>query len=201
MSLPTPIPLTIPIHSLLITPNAQPTNLMHPLDKFTHCPVCGSGRFDINDEKSKCCADCGYVYYLNPSSANAAFVVNDRCELLVERRGREPQKGLLDLPGGFADIGETAEQGVIREVLEETGLTVARAEYLFSFPNTYLYSGLVVPTLDLFFRCEVTDLSSLRADDDAAEVMWIPFEQIHPDDFAFDSIRKGVEEFLKTVNR
>ena len=173
---------------------------MHPLDKFTHCPVCGSERFNINDGKSKRCADCGYEYYLNPSSANAAFVVNDKHELLVERRGREPQKGMLDLPGGFADIGETAEQGVIREVEEETGLRVARAEYLFSFPNTYLYSGLVVPTLDLFFRCHVTDLTTLRADDDAAEVMWIPLQEVCPDDFAFDSIRKGVTKFLKTVN-
>lgn len=173
---------------------------MHPLDKFKHCPVCGSERFNINDGKSKRCADCGYEYYLNPSSANAAFVVNDKHELLVERRGREPQKGMLDLPGGFADIGETAEQGVIREVEEETGLRVARAEYLFSFPNAYLYSGLVVPTLDLFFRCHVTDLTTLRADDDAAEVMWIPFQEVCPDGFAFDSIRKGVAKFLKTVN-
>ncbi len=170
---------------------------MHPLDKFSHCPVCGSGHFVINDEKSKRCADCGYVYYLNPSSANAAFVVNTRGELLVERRGREPQKGLLDLPGGFADIGETAEQGVIREVLEETGLVVTEARYLFSFPNTYLYSGLIVPTLDLFFRCQVSDLSTLRASDDAAEVKWIPLDQIHAEDFAFDSIRHGVAEFLK----
>ena len=170
---------------------------MHPLDKFSHCPVCGSANFLINDEKSKRCADCGYVYYLNPSSANAAIVINEHGELLVERRGREPQKGLLDLPGGFADIGETAEQGVIREVQEETGLEVTEARYLFSFPNTYLYSGLVVPTLDLFFRCQVNDLSTLRADDDAAEVLWIPLVQVRAEDFAFESIRHGVAEFLK----
>ena len=170
---------------------------MHPLDRFSHCPVCGSPSFQINDEKSKRCTDCDYVYYLNPSSANAAFVLNDKGELLVERRGREPQKGMVDLPGGFADIGETAEEGVIREVREETGLVVTRAEYLFSFPNTYLYSGFTVPTLDLFFLCHVSDLSTLCAADDAAEVKWMPIAQIQVNDFAFDSIRRGVAQFLK----
>jgi len=62
------------------------------------------------------------VYYMNPSAATAAFILNGKGELLVERRKREPAKGTLDLPGGFADFDETAEEGVAREVLEETGL-------------------------------------------------------------------------------
>lgn len=43
------------------------------------------------------------------------------------------------------------EEGVAREVREETGLQVVEATYLFSLPNTYLYSGFLVHTLDLFF--------------------------------------------------
>ena len=134
---------------------------MHPLEKFEYCPRCGSKHFDVNSEKSRQCENCGFEYYMNPSAATAAFILNERGELLVERRGKEPAKGTLDLPGGFTDLGETAEEGVAREVMEETGLEVCSAEYLFSIPNVYRYSGMDIPTLDFFFRCEVKDCGVL----------------------------------------
>ncbi|MBQ2216152.1 MAG: NUDIX domain-containing protein, partial [Prevotella sp.] len=116
--------------------------MSHPLERFRYCPVCGSNDFIANSEKSKKCQNCGFEYFMNPSSANVAFILNEKGELLVTRRKNEPAKGTLDLPGGFADIGESAEEGVIREVKEETGLIVTKATYLFSFNNTYLYSNL-----------------------------------------------------------
>ena len=169
----------------------------HPLQIFKYCPLCGCGDFIDNDEKSRRCSRCGFVYYLNPSSAYVAFIIDSKGRLLVERRDREPAKGTLDLPGGFADIGETAEQGVAREVKEETGLSVARSRYLFSIPNTYLYSGMLIPTLDLFFACEVDDISDLKAGDDAAECFWMAPEEILLADFGLDSIREGVKRWLE----
>ena len=174
---------------------------MHILDIFTHCPFCGSAHFLTQDEKSKRCADCGHEYYLNPSSANAAFVVNGKGEMLAIRRKKEPQAGMLDLPGGFADIGETAEEGVAREVKEETGLTVKKVEYLFSFPNNYLYSGMNIPTLDLFFLCRVDDFSTLHAADDADATLWLLPDEVEPEAFAFESIRNGVRAFLKKLKK
>lgn len=168
---------------------------MHPLDKFCHCPVCGSARFYINDEKSKRCADCGFEYYLNPSAANAAIIINKRNELLAITRKKDPCKGLLDLPGGFYDIGETAGEGIAREVKEETGLTVKHSSFLYAFPNTYLYSDFTVHTLDFFFYCEVDDFTPLAAHDDAATLRWIPIEQLQPRLFAFASIREALEKF------
>ena len=110
---------------------------MHLLEKFKYCPVCGSHHFEVSGERSKKCDNCGFEYFMNPSAANVAFIVNGKGEILVERRKNEPAKGTLDLPGGFAEPGETAEEGVRREVHEETNLTVLEAEYLFSLPNVY----------------------------------------------------------------
>ncbi len=169
---------------------------MHPLELFKYCPKCGSSDFGIRNEKAKKCNNCGFVYYFNSSAATVAFVLNSDNELLVCRRGKEPAKGTLDLPGGFIDLYETGEEGVAREVREETGLCVTEAVYQFSLPNTYLYSGFLVHTLDLFFWCRVKDDNRLLAMDDVADSFWMPLGQVHPEDFGLDSVREGVKRFL-----
>ena len=170
--------------------------MSHPLERFRYCPVCGSNDFIANSEKSKKCQICGFEFFMNPSSANVAFILNEKGELLVTRRKNEPAKGTLDLPGGFADIGESAEEGVIREVKEETGLIVTKATYLFSFNNTYLYSNLNIPTLDLFYLCEVENCDELHAADDAEDCLWVPLKEIRVEEFGLQSLRRGIERFL-----
>ena len=152
---------------------------MHPLEKFEYCPRCGSHHFVENGARSRKCENCGFEYFMNPSAANVAIIRNSKGEILVTLRKQEPAKGTLDLPGGFTEIGETSEEGVVREVMEETNLKVTAARYLFSLPNVYRYSGIELPTLDMFYECDVEDESVLAANDDAAECMWIKPEDIH----------------------
>lgn len=174
----------------------------HPLEIFKFCPVCGSERFEVNNLKSKRCGRCGFTYYANPCSATAAFIVNDREELLVVRRAKEPAKGTLDLPGGFCDMGETVEEGMRREIREETGLDIGSMRYLFSSPNVYQYSGMSVHTLDMDFLARVEGSGAgLHADDDAAEAFWLPLRQVNPDLFGLTSIRNAVIRFLEETLR
>ncbi len=172
----------------------------HPLDQFRFCPLCGAEAFGVNNEKSKRCGRCGFTYYFNPSAATVAVIRNERGELLVVRRGKEPARGTLDLPGGFCDLHETAEEGVAREVMEETGLRVTECEFLFSLPNIYPYSGFVVHTMDLFFACRVEATATARAMDDASELMWLPSGDVRPEEFGLESIRKGVRKILHKNN-
>jgi len=169
---------------------------MHPLQQFKYCPRCGSAQFVEHNFKSKICNTCGFVYYFNSSASTAAFIFNANSELLAVRRAKEPVKGTLDLPGGFVDMYETAEEAIIREVREETGLIVTKPDFLFTLPNIYIYSGFEVHTVDMFFNCTVVDFSPLHADDDAAEVLFIPANKIQPEDFGLDSIRKAVEIWI-----
>lgn len=168
----------------------------HPLIKFKYCPMCGSSHFEINNVKSKICDNCGFVYYANPSSATVALIINEKDELLVVRRKNEPAKGTLDLPGGFVDMEETGEEGMMREVKEETGLDAEKVEYLFSVPNIYRYSGIDIHTLDMFYRVSVKDLTQVCAMDDAEEYMWIPLNEIRTELFGLRSIRHGLTLFL-----
>ena len=56
-----------------------------------------------------------------PRVAVDAIVIHGR-KLVLVRRGNEPFRGMLALPGGFVEFGESLEEAVRREVREETGL-------------------------------------------------------------------------------
>jgi ADP-ribose pyrophosphatase YjhB (NUDIX family) len=168
----------------------------HPLSLFKYCPRCGSAHFEINDEKSRKCIDCGFVYYLNPSSAVAGFIVDEKERLMVCRRALDPAKGTLDLPGGFSDIGDTLESALIRELKEELNLDAINLNYLFSLPNKYRYCGFDVPTLDSFFECRVASFEGLKAQDDVAECFFVNRRDVQSRLFGLESVRNAVERWL-----
>ena len=169
----------------------------HPLHQFRFCPKCGSERFIEHNAKSKHCEACGFTYYFNPSAATVAVIVRPNpLSILVVRRAKEPAKGTLDLPGGFSDMFETSEEGVRREVWEETGLEVTDTKFLFSIPNQYLYSDFLVHTIDMFYLCQVDESRQVKAMDDAEDAQWIPLQDLRPEQFGLTSIRRGVEKFL-----
>ena len=170
---------------------------MHSLDLFQYCPKCGSPRFVNHNIKSRKCEVCGFIYYLNPSAATAAFIINSENQLLVARRAKDPAKGTYDLPGGFVDYNEPGEEAIIREIKEETGLLLSDPEYLFSLPNNYLYSDLNIPTLDLFYCFHLKETPAIHAADDVSELFFLSKEEIDPADFGLDSIRKAVSLFIQ----
>ncbi len=176
--------------------------MRHPLHLFSYCPRCGSNDFTENDFKSKHCGNCGFTYYFNPLAATVGIITNGKDEVLVARRAKEPAKGTLDLPGGFCDSYETAEEGVAREIEEETGLKVCSTDYLFSIPNTYMYSGMELHTMDMFFHCRVDTTATLTADDDVSELQWIAIDDLRSEDFGLASIKKAIERLkeIKTTH-
>lgn len=168
---------------------------------FRYCPVCGSREFDLHTVKSMHCRQCDFSMYINPSAAVAAFILNENNELLVTVRAKDPAKGTCDLPGGFVDDDESAELALIRELHEELGITVGKAEYLFSLPNQYLYSGWTLPTLDLFYRVKIgTNIVPVAADD-VADFEFVPLHRLNPQQFGLRSIRNAVSRFIETYKK
>jgi len=74
-------------------------------------------------------------------------------EYLILKRNEEPFAGEWDLPGGFVEMGESPSEAVVREVLEETGLTVAVTRLIGAFTSEYGHSGK--HTIDIAYLCRI----------------------------------------------
>ncbi len=68
-------------------------------------------------------------------------VIIDQGRTLLIRRGSEPLRGEWSIPGGMLEIGESLEEGVARELLEETGIEVRVLELIEVFDRIYLEEG------------------------------------------------------------
>jgi ADP-ribose pyrophosphatase YjhB (NUDIX family) len=68
-------------------------------------------------------------------------VIIDRGRTLLVRRGSEPLLGQWSIPGGSLELGETLEEGVARELLEETGMAVRVLDLIEVFDRIYLDDG------------------------------------------------------------
>ncbi len=164
-----------------------------------YCPKCGSGDLIRPVTGKIVCRACDFVLYFNTASAVAGLIVNDQGHLLALTRGRDPQKGTLDLPGGFVDPGENAEEAMRREAKEETGLDVTTLEYLGSEANEYPYKGFLYHTVDAIFLCHVSNTPDAQAADDAAALHWLAPDKIKVSDFGFTSIQRAVQRFLDSL--
>lgn len=168
-------------------------------DVFKFCPRCGSAGFVEQGSKSFRCSDCGFHFFINSAAAVVALIFNERAEVLLTVRGVEPNKGSLDLPGGFVDPGEGIGQALCREILEELNLEVTEFSFLTSFPNEYLFSGLIVNTTDIAFVCKVKDLRNIRVDDDVADYCFEKIENVDLSKIFSPSIQNILKYYLKSV--
>ncbi|MCQ2959074.1 MAG: NUDIX domain-containing protein [Bacteroidales bacterium] len=140
----------------------------YPQKVFRFCPQCGGSHFVPFGEKANKCSDCGFVFYFNEAAAVAAIIRDSDGKVLLTKRAFDPGKGMLDLPGGFVDPLESAEHALEREIMEELNLKITSKKYLGSFPNRYLFGGVVYFTCDLVFECTVPSFNNIVATDDVA---------------------------------
>ncbi len=138
-----------------------------------------------------------------PIAGVGAIVLDDELRVLLVRRGQEPLLGEWSLPGGALELGERLEDGVRREVFEETGLEVEPLEIVAVFDH--ISQSDEAPARVRFhyvlidYRCRVLG-GTLASASDATEVRWAAWGEltghgaipVRP--FTLSVIRKAIEQ-------
>ncbi len=98
---------------------------------YIFCSRCGTHIDSSPDQEwDFVCPKCDQKYYYNPTPVVAALVFLEDKLVIVSSKNKD----LWGLPGGYVSTGESLEEAIIREVLEETNLEVKITDFLVSFP-------------------------------------------------------------------
>lgn len=120
-----------------------------------HCKACGAlvvYRVPPMDNSPRAvCTACETIHYENPLNVVGTVPVWED-KVLLCRRAIEPRRGFWTLPAGFLELGETLEQGALRETLEEAGAR-ASLQGLFS-----MLSVVRVGQVHMFYRAALADI-------------------------------------------
>lgn len=127
-------------------------------------------------------------------------VITKSGHVLLIRRGGMPGRGRLAMPGGFLEQKETLLQSCIREVQEETGLTVdlpphQRGSQVFDYPERSLRGRTI--THAFHFDLGIGQLPRLQGSSDASEALWMPLsEALNNPEWFFEDHHAIIEHFL-----
>jgi len=160
--------------------------------RIKFCRACGAeARYaipaDDNRERATCTV-CSTIHYENPLNVVGTLPVwEDR--VLLCKRAIEPRYGLWTLPAGFMELGETTEQGAMRETLEEAG---ARVE----LQGLYTLLNVVrIGQVHIFYRARLLDLD-LDPGTESLEARLFTEAEIPWDELAFRTVRETLKHYF-----
>ncbi|MEA3504985.1 MAG: NUDIX domain-containing protein [Bacteroidota bacterium] len=170
---------------------------MHLKNSFNYCPKCGNSTIKYNSSENFIqCDYCGFQLFINAAAAVAAIIIDNKGRILFTKRAHNPAKEMLDLPGGFVDVNESAEDALHREIKEELNIELESVEYFTTHPNQYTYNDLTYFTLDITYICKAKSFKNLTALDDISDYTFLKPEEVNIAEIGLHSIKKIVEKFL-----
>lgn len=178
--------------------STAPTKSQPIRKAWKFCPRCGVAAAKTGQHPF-ICSECKFTHFFGPVSAVGAIATDPEGQVLLLIRAHDPGKGMYGLPGGFVDPGETAEEALQREVLEEVELEVTSYDYLVSYPNEYNYHGFILPVTDMFFVVEVRSFDTMNpADGEISDWHFCHPTKRELKRMAFKSNRHALEFFLES---
>lgn len=124
-------------------------------------------------------------------------------KILLEKRKNDPGRGKWSVPGGIVELGENLERTVVREMLEETGLSVIEPEPIDVINQVTLDENSRVKyhfvIIDYLVKLKG---GTLKAASDAAELEWVAFEDVEKRDLtkSFRGFFEKNRERLEKMN-
>lgn len=143
-----------------------------------------------------------YIYkYPHPAVATDCVVFGfngKELEILLIKRGIEPFKGMWAFPGGFMRMDETAEECALRELAEETKLSIQSLKQLGAFTGVHRDPRERVVTIAFY---ALVRPSEVIGGDDASHAEWFPLDDAPPLAFDHDYIlRKAQQQLRKDIH-
>ncbi len=144
------------------------------MPEIKYCSYCGAPLATKNIQgidRLACSADsCEYVFWDNPLPVLTAIIEHEG-NILLARNKAWPEK-MFGLITGFLEKGETPEQGVAREVKEETGLDSQAVEFVGIYP--------FLPRNQLLIAYHIKATGSITMGEELSEIKAIPPPKIKP---------------------
>ena len=135
------------------------------------------------------------VYPDHPVVGVGALILREG-KILLEKRRNQPAQGKWSIPGGVVEVGEPLEEAVIRETLEETGLTVEEPRLVdLVYQIDRDAEGKVKYHFVIIDYLAEPVSGEMHHHDDALDARWV-----HPRDFAKYTMSQTVIDLLKRIN-
>lgn len=147
-----------------------------------------------DDRERLICADCGHIDYQNPKIV-AGSVVAHNGRVLLCRRAIEPRRGYWTLPAGYMELGETVQQGAMREAWEEAEARIALDGVL------AIYSIARIGQVQVIFRARFEHEPRFAPGPESLDVALFAWDDIPWDEIAFPTVRWSLEAWRANPDR
>jgi ADP-ribose pyrophosphatase YjhB (NUDIX family) len=162
-----------------------------------YCSNCGSDQLHFvvpegDSFKRLVCLKCNAIHYDNPRAIVGCLPIFDN-KIIICKRAIEPCKGKWNLPAGFMENGECAEEGALRELKEETGLngTLLKLHCVYSIPH--------VNQVYMIFLTKIENFDP-EPGDESQEVSLFDLSEIPWGEIGFTSSVFAIEKYMESVN-
>ncbi len=158
-----------------------------------YCSNCGKELIKMIPEGDSIerfvCTHCNTIHYQNPKIIVGTIPIYEN-QILLCKRGIEPQYGKWTIPAGFLELGERVEEGAIRETKEEANANVKiiKLQTVYSIPK--------ISQVYLLFLAKLLDLNFLPGHE-TLETVLFPENQIPWEEIAFTAVKYALKTYLE----